>query len=62
MNVNHFTLPLAGDDIATTGPRSVNLDVKKVFFTTKAEDSTAGLQSTVHLDPWVLSAGVGYKF
>lgn len=52
----------AGADIATSGPWSVNLDVKKVFFNTKATDTTAGLKSKVNLDPWVVSAGFGYKF
>jgi outer membrane protein len=52
----------AGVDIATVGAWSVNLDAKKVFFQTKATDTKNGLKSTVNLDPWVLSAGVGYKF
>lgn len=52
----------AGADIATSGPWSVNLDIKKVFFSTKATDTTAGLKSKVNLDPWVVSAGFGYKF
>ena len=70
-NKNGFNLKLkngfgtaleAGADIATKGPWSINLDVKKVFFQTKATDAKNGLKSTVNLDPWVISAGVGYKF
>lgn len=70
-DVNGFHLKLkngfgtalqAGADIAVSGPWSANIDVKKVFFSTKATDSTAGLKSKVNLDPWVVSAGFGYKF
>lgn len=52
----------AGVDVATTGRWSVNGDVKKVFFDTTATDRVNGVTSKVHLDPWVVSAGVGYKF
>jgi outer membrane protein len=36
--------------------------VKKIFFDTKATDTTNGVKSKVKLDPWVVSAGVGYRF
>jgi len=52
----------AGVDIATQGAWSVNLDVKKVFFKTDASINGGTLKSSVHLDPWVVSAGLGYKF
>lgn len=52
----------AGVDIATAGKWSVNLDAKKVFFETDASINGGALKSKVKLDPWVLSAGVGYKF
>ncbi|WP_333586361.1 OmpW/AlkL family protein [Phenylobacterium sp.] len=52
----------AGVDIATVGPWSANVDVKKVFFETDATDTKNGLKTKVELDPWVISAGVGYKF
>lgn len=52
----------AGTDIAVQGPWSVNLDVKKVFFDTRASVNGGALTSKVKLDPWVISAGVGYKF
>jgi outer membrane protein len=52
----------AGVDVATGGPLTLNLDVKKVFFDTTAIDRTAGLKSKISLDPWVASAGFGYRF
>lgn len=52
----------AGVDVATKGPWTVNLDVKKVFFETDAVDRTTGLKTKVTLDPWVASAGFGYRF
>jgi len=52
----------AGVDVATRDGWSVNLDVKKVYFNTRASINGGALTSKVNLDPWVLSAGVGYKF
>ena len=59
----------AGLDVATQGPWSVNVDVKKEFFNTKAKVNAANdplapvdLNSSVDLDPWIVSVGVGYKF
>ncbi|TAJ73600.1 MAG: hypothetical protein EPO51_04730 [Phenylobacterium sp.] len=52
----------AGVDIATHDRWTVNLDAKKIFFETDAVDRTNGLKSKVTLNPWVLSAGVGYRF
>ena len=52
----------AGVDVATRDRWSVNLDVKKVYFNTRASINGGALTSKVNLDPWVLSAGVGYKF
>lgn len=59
----------AGVDVATQGPWSVNVDVKKEFFNTKAKVNAANdplapvdLNSSVDLDPWIVSVGVGYKF
>ena len=52
----------AGVDIATTGRWAINLDAKKIFFETDAIDRTNGIKTKVTLNPWVLSAGVGYRF
>jgi len=52
----------AGVDIATRDRWSINLDAKKVFFETDAVDRASGIKSKVTLNPWVLSAGVGYRF
>lgn len=52
----------AGVDVSLQGAWSANLDVKKVFFSTDAVDRKSGLKSKVHLDPWVVSTGVGYRF
>jgi len=52
----------AGVDIATRDRWTVNLDAKKVFFETDAVDRASGIKTKVTLNPWVLSAGVGYRF
>ncbi len=52
----------AGVDIATKDRWSVNIDAKKVFFDTRANINNGTLTSKVGLDPWVVSAGLGYKF
>ena len=52
----------AGVDVALQGPWSANLDVKKMFFETDASINGGALKSKVKLDPWVVSAGFGYKF
>ncbi|WP_308238124.1 OmpW family outer membrane protein [Phenylobacterium sp. J367] len=60
---NGFGVALqAGADVAIQGPWSANVDVKKIFFETDAKDPWNGVKSKVSLDPWVVSAGVGYKF
>jgi outer membrane protein len=52
----------AGADIALKGPWTLNIDYKKVTFTTKAHINNNALFSKVHLDPQVVSVGVGYRF
>ncbi|MBU1324658.1 MAG: outer membrane beta-barrel protein [Alphaproteobacteria bacterium] len=52
----------AGADIGLTGPWSLNVDVKKVWFSTDASINGGALVSDVDLDPWVVSIGVGRKF
>jgi outer membrane protein len=70
-NQNGFTVKLkdgfgvalqAGVDYALKDRWSLNLDVKKIYFQTKANINSGALKSDVNLDPWVVSAGVGYKF
>lgn len=52
----------AGADIAVSGPWSINVDVKKVFFDTDARINNGALRSDVTLDPLVVSVGLGRKF
>ena len=52
----------AGADVALTGPWTLNVDVKKVWFDTEATINGGTLKSDVGLDPWVVSLGVGRKF
>lgn len=70
-NRNGFTVDLdngfgyslqAGADVALTGPWSVNVDVKKVFFETRASINGGALHSDVTIDPLVVSVGIGRKF
>ena len=51
-----------GADIGISGPWSANIDVKQVFFNTNVEIHCGTLHSSVHLDPWVISVGVGPIF
>lgn len=52
----------AGADIAVTGPWTLNVDVKKVWFDTEATINGGALTSDVNLDPLVVSVGIGRKF
>ena len=52
----------AGADVALTGPWTLNVDVKKVWFDTEATVNGGALTSDVNLDPWVVSVGFGRKF
>lgn len=52
----------AGADVAVTGPWTLNLDVKKIWFNTEATINGGALTSDVNLDPWVVSVGFGRKF
>lgn len=54
----------AGVDAPVGSNWTVNADVKKVFVETKARVDTGDgvLRSNVHLDPWIISLGVGHKF
>lgn len=52
----------AGADVALTGPWTLNVDVKKVWFDTEATINGGTLTSDVNLDPLVVSVGIGRKF
>jgi outer membrane protein len=52
----------AGADVALTGPWTLNIDVKKVWFDTEATVNGGALTSDVNLDPLVVSVGFGRKF
>jgi outer membrane protein len=52
----------AGADVALSGPWTVNVDIKKVWFNTDADINGGTLKSDVNLDPWVISLGIGRKF
>ncbi|MBA4804843.1 MAG: outer membrane beta-barrel protein [Brevundimonas sp.] len=52
----------AGADVALTGPWTLNVDVKRVWFDTDATINGGALEADVGLDPWVVSVGVGRKF
>ncbi len=52
----------AGADVAVTGPWTLNIDAKKVWFDTRATINGGALTSDVNIDPWVVSVGLGRKF
>lgn len=52
----------AGADVALTGPWTLNIDVKKVWFDTEATINGGALTSDVNIDPLVVSVGFGRKF
>lgn len=52
----------AGFDYAVKGHWTLNVDVKKVWFETDATINGGALRSKIHLDPWVPSVGIGYRF
>lgn len=54
----------AGADIHVRGNWYVNLDVKKLFLETDVTLGTAvgQVKAKVNLDPWLMGAGIGYRF
>jgi len=52
----------AGANVNLSGPWTLNVDAKKVWFDTDASINGGALKSNVSLDPWVVSVGVGRKF
>lgn len=51
-----------GFDYALDDRWSVNFDVKKIWLNLDAKVTAAGTKATVDLDPWVIGAGLGYRF
>lgn len=52
----------AGADYSISGPWSLNVDVKKVFFNTDASINSGALRSSVDIDPWVVSVGFSRRY
>lgn len=52
----------AGVDASLQGDWTLNADLKKVFVSTDADINNGALKSKVHLDPWVVSLGLGRRF
>lgn len=51
----------AGVDISMGGGWYFNADVKKIFIETDAA-FTNGITANADIDPWIISAGIGYRF
>lgn len=51
----------AGVDISMGGGWYLNADVKKIFINTDATFSN-GVTASADIDPWIVSAGIGYRF
>ena len=52
----------AGADFGISETWSLNVDVKKIWFSTDASINGGALVSDVAIDPWVVSIGFGYRF
>lgn len=51
-----------GFDYALDDRWSLNFDVKKIWLNLDAKVTAAGTKASVDLDPWVIGAGLGYRF
>ncbi len=51
-----------GFDYALDDRWSLNVDVKKIWLNLDAKVTAAGTRASVDLDPWVVGAGIGYRF
>ncbi len=51
-----------GVDVPLKNNWYVNLDVKKVYIDTTAKFNPSGVRADVDIDPWLIGAGLAYKF
>lgn len=51
-----------GADYAINKDWFINLDVKKLYISTKVTASNGDSLGTLHIDPWVYGVGIGTKF
>lgn len=56
-----FTLQ-AGVDVSVGGGWYLNADVKKTWINTDASWAGTPITAKVDIDPWIISAGLGYRF
>lgn len=56
-----FTLQ-AGLDVSLGSGWSLNADVKKTWLDTEINWNGTGVRADADLDPWIFSAGLGYRF
>ena len=52
----------AGLDVDLTGNWFANFDVKKLFLSTDASINNGAITADVDIDPWIVGAGIGYRF
>ena len=54
----------AGMDVRVSGPWGVYVDAKKLFIDTDASGLLGGAPITAEakVNPWIIQAGVGYRF
>ena len=52
----------AGSDFAISGPYFLNVDVKKLFLSTEVTGAGGLVRAHASLNPWLVGAGVGYRF
>ena len=51
-----------GVDYALTDNVYLNVDLKRLFVSTKVRMNGGAIKSKVDVDPWIVGAGIGYKF
>jgi outer membrane protein len=52
----------AGVDVEIGDGWHLNADVKKTWIETDAKWQNTGITADVEIDPWIISAGIGYRF